>query len=74
MTGKNDKAYMTRAVQLARKGLSTTDPNPRVGCVLVKDTRVISVGYNGFLPKAPHKSVVINGHEKATVHAEQNSI
>ena len=27
-----------------------------VGCVLVKDTRIISVGYNGFLPKLPHKS------------------
>ena len=26
-----------------------------VGCVLVKDTRVISVGYNGFLPSLPHK-------------------
>jgi len=45
-----------------------------VGCVLVKNTRVISVGYNGFLPKAPHKSVVVNGHEQATIHAEQNSI
>ena len=45
-----------------------------VGCVLVKDTRVISVGYNGFLPKTPHKSIVRDGHEQATVHAEQNSI
>ena len=45
-----------------------------VGCVLVKDTRVISVGYNGFLPKAPHKSMVVNNHEQATVHAEQNAI
>lgn len=45
-----------------------------VGCVLVKDTRIISVGYNGFLPKLPHTSHVINGHEQATVHAEQNAI
>lgn len=45
-----------------------------VGCVLVKDTRVISVGYNGFLPKTPHKSIVRDGHEQATVHAEQNAI
>jgi dCMP deaminase len=45
-----------------------------VGCVLVKDTRVISVGYNGFLPKAPHQSMVVNNHEQATVHAEQNAI
>ena len=27
-----------------------------VGCVIVKDTRIISVGYNGFLPGAPHTS------------------
>ena len=46
----------------------------KVGCVLVKDTRVISVGYNGFLPKAPHTSIVRDNHEQATVHAEQNSI
>lgn len=45
-----------------------------VGCVLVKDTRVISVGYNGFLPKIPHTSHVRDGHEMATVHAEQNAI
>jgi len=45
-----------------------------VGCVLVKDTRVISVGYNGFLPGAPHVSRMEGGHEQATVHAEQNCI
>ena len=45
-----------------------------VGCVIVKDTRIISVGYNGFLPKLPHQSYVRNGHELATVHAEQNAI
>ena len=45
-----------------------------VGCVLVKNTRIISVGYNGFLPKLPHESHVVDGHEKATVHAEQNAI
>jgi len=45
-----------------------------VGCVLVKDTRVISVGYNGFLPGAPHVSRVVEGHEQSTVHAEQNCI
>tara|TARA_Y100001970_G_C14233761_1_gene860472 strand:- start:1591 stop:2052 length:462 start_codon:yes stop_codon:yes gene_type:complete len=45
-----------------------------VGCVIVKDTRIISVGYNGFLPKLPHQSYVREGHELATVHAEQNAI
>ena len=45
-----------------------------VGCVLVRDTRIISVGYNGFLPGAPHESKIRDGHEQATVHAEQNAI
>jgi len=46
----------------------------KVGCVLVKDNRIISQGYNGFLPGAPHESKVMDNHEQATVHAEQNAI
>ena len=45
-----------------------------VGCVLVKDNRIISNGYNGFLPGFVHQSIVIDNHEQATVHAEQNAI
>lgn len=45
-----------------------------VGCVLVRDKRVISSGYNGFLPGAPHTSRIAHGHELATVHAEQNCV
>ena len=46
----------------------------QVGCLLVKDNRIISQGYNGFLPGCPHTSIVRNNHEQATVHAEQNAI
>ena len=46
----------------------------QVGCVLVKENRIVSQGYNGFLPGCPHKSVVRDNHEQATVHAEQNAI
>ena len=46
----------------------------QVGCILVKDNRIISQGYNGFLPGCPHKSIVRNNHEQSTVHAEQNAI
>ena len=46
----------------------------KVGCVIVKNNRIMSMGYNGFLPKAAHKSIVRNDHEQATVHAEQNAI
>jgi diaminohydroxyphosphoribosylaminopyrimidine deaminase / 5-amino-6-(5-phosphoribosylamino)uracil reductase len=43
---QQDAFYMARAIQLARKGLYTTDPNPRVGCVLVKDGRIIGEGWH----------------------------
>ena len=46
----------------------------KVGCVLVKENRIVSQGYNGFLPGCPHESIVRNNHEQATVHAEQNAI
>ena len=49
-----------------------------VGCVIVsgggQKNRIVSAGYNGFLPGAPHTSRVRDGHEQATVHAEQNAI
>ena len=42
----------------------------KVGCLLVKDNRIISQGYNGFLPGAPHESVIRDNHEQATVLAQ----
>ena len=45
-----------------------------VGCILVKDNRIISQGYNGYLPGGTHEQVIRNGHEVATVHAEQNAL
>ncbi|HKK18017.1 MAG TPA: deaminase, partial [Opitutales bacterium] len=36
--------------------------------------RIIAAGYNGFLPGSPHVSRVRDGHEQATVHAEQNAV
>ena len=58
--------------------LVTSERSPcerlHVGCVLVKDNRIISQGYNGFLPGCPHKSIIRDDHEQATVHAEQNAI
>ncbi len=41
-----DYAYMARALQLAQLGLYTTDPNPRVGCVLVRDGELIGEGWH----------------------------
>lgn len=41
-----DHAHMARALQLAARGLYTTCPNPRVGCVIVSDGRVVGAGWH----------------------------
>ena len=46
----------------------------QVGCLLVKENRIVSQGYNGFLPGTAHESIIRDGHEQATVHAEQNAV
>lgn len=64
--------YFKEIVQIT----ATRSPCERlhVGCLLVRDNRIISQGYNGFLPGLDHQSIVRDGHEQATVHAEQNCI
>jgi diaminohydroxyphosphoribosylaminopyrimidine deaminase/5-amino-6-(5-phosphoribosylamino)uracil reductase len=44
--GEEDEVHMERALLLAARGLYTTDPNPRVGCVLVKDGQVVGEGWH----------------------------
>lgn len=66
-----DQYFMSIAI-LAAKRSSCKRLN--VGCVIVKDNRIVTTGYNGFLRGATHKSRVRDGHEQATVHAEQNAI
>ena len=46
----------------------------KVGCVIVKDNRIVCMGYNGFLPGAPHCSRIRDNHEQSTVHAEVNAV
>jgi diaminohydroxyphosphoribosylaminopyrimidine deaminase/5-amino-6-(5-phosphoribosylamino)uracil reductase len=57
-----DHQHMARAIQLATRGLNTTDPNPRVGCVIVKDKQVIGEGWH-----------VRAGEAHAEVHALQQA-
>ncbi|MDD1641493.1 MAG: bifunctional diaminohydroxyphosphoribosylaminopyrimidine deaminase/5-amino-6-(5-phosphoribosylamino)uracil reductase RibD, partial [Methylococcaceae bacterium] len=46
MLAQQDAFYMARAIQLAKMGRYTTDPNPRVGCVLVRNGVVIGEGWH----------------------------
>jgi len=41
-----DEFYMARALKLAERGLYTTEPNPRVGCVLVSDGNIVAEGWH----------------------------
>lgn len=45
-----------------------------VGSVIVKNNRLISMGYNGYIPGAPHISRIEDGHEQSTIHSEINAI
>ena len=57
----DDHRYMARALELARRGLYTTTPNPRVGCVIVSDGTVVSeVVGEGWHERAgePHAEVL----------------
>ena len=42
----SDLHYMALAIQIAKQGLYTTSPNPRVGCVLVKNDEIIGQGFH----------------------------
>ena len=52
----SDQLYMTRALELARQGLYSTHPNPRVGCVIVRDGQIIGEGWH-MRAGEPHAEV-----------------
>ena len=52
----SDHACMARALELARKGLYSTHPNPRVGCVIVRDGRIVGEGWHARAGE-PHAEV-----------------
>lgn len=61
-----DAGYMIRALELARRGLLTTDPNPRVGCVIVNQGEVVGEGWHQYAGQA-HAEV------NALIHAGERA-
>ncbi|WP_454254412.1 bifunctional diaminohydroxyphosphoribosylaminopyrimidine deaminase/5-amino-6-(5-phosphoribosylamino)uracil reductase RibD [Pseudomonas sp. Marseille-Q8238] len=51
-----DQHFMARALELARKGLYSTHPNPRVGCVIVRDGQIVGEGWHARAGE-PHAEV-----------------
>lgn len=70
-----DEYFMATAFLISSRSICD---RLHVGCVVVsggeRKNRIIAAGYNGFLPGTPHVSYVVDDHEQATVHAEQNAI
>ncbi len=60
-----DAEFMARAIRLAQHGLYTTDPNPRVGCVLVREGRVVGEGWHRKAggPHAEIEALAMAGRE-----------
>jgi len=46
MAVSNDSVWMAQALRLAERALYTTSPNPRVGCVLVKNDKIVGEGWH----------------------------
>ncbi len=57
-----DEGYMARALQLARKGVTTCHPNPAVGCVIVNHGEIMGEGWHDF---AGHAHAEINALKQA---------
>jgi diaminohydroxyphosphoribosylaminopyrimidine deaminase / 5-amino-6-(5-phosphoribosylamino)uracil reductase len=55
--GARDDVHMSRALALAARGLYTTDPNPRVGCVVADSRRVLGEGWHARAGE-PHAEVL----------------
>lgn len=67
MFSESDHHFMARALELARRGLNTTNPNPRVGCVIVRDGVTLGEGWHQKLG-GPHAEVEAIADAKAKGH------
>jgi diaminohydroxyphosphoribosylaminopyrimidine deaminase / 5-amino-6-(5-phosphoribosylamino)uracil reductase len=56
-TNNIDASHITRALSLAARGTALAHPNPRVGCVIVKNNRVISEGFHAY-DRRDHAEIV----------------
>jgi len=70
-----DEYFMATAMLLSTR---SSCERLKVGCAIVtgggRKNRLVAAGYNGHLPGSPHVSMMRDGHEQSTVHAEQNAV
>jgi len=65
----NHQYWMAQALQLARRGFYSTHPNPRVGCIVVKDSILVAQGWHEF-SGGPHAEINAINHSRIPTGAE----
>jgi dCMP deaminase len=66
-----DTYFITVAYMLSKRSSCN---RLNVGCVITRDNRIVSTGYNGHIPGGPHDSYIEHDHELMTIHAETNAV
>lgn len=66
-----DESYIKLTLEIAKKGIGFVSPNPLVGCIIVKDNRIISAGYH---QKYGENHAEINAIEKSTESVEGSTL
>lgn len=74
MTTDFDRFAMNRALVLAARGLETTHPNPRVGCVIAQDTKIIGEGWHERAGEAHAEVAALNSLIAAGVSASGTTV
>tara|TARA_A100001015_G_scaffold320715_1_gene448158 strand:+ start:552 stop:968 length:417 start_codon:yes stop_codon:yes gene_type:complete len=64
--------YFKEIVKLTAKRSSCE--RLKVGCLFIKENRIIAQGYNGYISGCNHIPIIKDNHNIATIHAEQNTI
>ena len=66
-----DEYFMSIAIIASSR---SSCPKLNVGSVIVKNKRIVSMGYNGHIAGAPHTSHERDGHSQTIIHSEVNAI
>lgn len=61
--------WMAEAIKLARRGLYSTDPNPRVGCIVVKQEKLIASGWHEYAG-GPHAEINALNQNEIPLHSD----
>jgi diaminohydroxyphosphoribosylaminopyrimidine deaminase/5-amino-6-(5-phosphoribosylamino)uracil reductase len=69
MFSEFDRTAMQRALELAARGLETTDPNPRAGCVIARGERIVGEGWHERAGEAHAEVVALRAAGNAAIGA-----